>query len=82
MDHIAELIHGLQFILPDSLTGKVVSAIDVGPFLEASLAQSFKDFEEGRSYGPFNTAEEMIKSLHKGVKRIRAERRKTKLQKC
>ena len=44
--------------------------------LEDSLTQSFKDFEEGRSYGPFSTAEELIKSLHENVRRIRAERKK------
>src|SRR3989338_3404521 len=46
--------------------------------LEADLAQSFKDFKEGRAYVPFDTAEEMIKSLHENVRRIRAERKKQK----
>ena len=46
--------------------------------LEEGLAQSFADFKAGRSYGPFDTAEEMIKSLHEGVKRIRSERKKAK----
>jgi len=47
--------------------------------LEAGLAQSFADFKAGRSYGPFETAEDMIESLHGNVRRIRAERRKSKL---
>src|SRR3989338_11379730 len=44
--------------------------------LEVDLAQSLKDLKEGRFYGPFETAEEMIKSLHENVKHMRAERKK------
>ena len=28
-----------------------------------------KDYREGRFYGPFNTADEMIKSLHANLKK-------------
>jgi|SRR3989338_1702680 len=40
--------------------------------LEEGLAQSFKDFEEGRSYGPFETAEEAIAFLNSSAKKYRS----------
>ncbi len=43
--------------------------------LEAGLAQSFKDFEEGRSYGPFS-AKEAVTFLHRAVKNSRNKSKK------
>ena len=44
--------------------------------VDRGIAQSLEEFKNGRFYGPFDTAEEMIASLHAGVKRIRARKRK------
>ena len=32
--------------------------------IDRGIAESLEDFKRGRSYGPFDTAEEMIASLH------------------
>jgi len=51
-----------------SLTPK--SAIDRG------IAESLAEFRKGRGYGPFDTAEEMIASLHAQAKRPRSRKAK------
>jgi len=40
--------------------------------VDRGIAMSIEDFRRGRSYGPFNTAEEMVKSLHRNAKKLRA----------
>jgi AbrB family looped-hinge helix DNA binding protein len=52
------------------LTPKMLVAKEV----EARLAESFEDFAEGRSHGPFSSAEEMVASLHAKVKSRRARK--------
>lgn len=37
--------------------------------IDRGIAESLEDFKRGRSYGPFDTAEEMIASLHANVKK-------------
>lgn len=37
--------------------------------IEKRLAESFDDYKKGRVYGPFDSAEEAIKSLRSGRKR-------------
>lgn len=37
--------------------------------IDQGLAESLREFKEGRSYGPFDTAEEMIAFLHKMVRK-------------
>ena len=65
--------HGRELILkPKDLEREEILEI---------VAKGRADFKAGRTIGPFDTAEEMIKSLHAGVKRIRAERKKKKLRK-
>ena len=44
--------------------------------LRAQLAESMRDFKEGRSYGPYNTAEEAIAALHSYVKEAGPKRSK------
>ncbi len=44
-------------------------------FIDAHLAEGLKDIAEGRTYGPFETAEDLIASLHAQVKKIRAARK-------
>ena len=40
--------------------------------VDRGIAESLVEFREGRSYGPFDTAEKMLVSLHRNVKRLRA----------
>jgi len=39
--------------------------------IDRRLAQSFADFKAGRSYGPFNSADNMIKDMQQRVKKIK-----------
>src|SRR2546425_4518139 len=45
--------------------------------IDARLAESEEDFKKGRSFGPFNTADEMIAHM-KGQLKTRAAAKKTK----
>ena len=40
------------------------------------LAEGLKDIEAGRTQGPFNTAEELVTSLHQATKKSRAKKSK------
>ena len=46
--------------------------------IDARLAKSDQDIKRGRTYGPFNTADEMIASLEANIKKLKAGKRKTK----
>jgi hypothetical protein len=46
--------------------------------IDKMLAESEKDYQEGRTYGPFNTAEEMAASIEANIKKLRMARRKAK----
>lgn len=39
--------------------------------IDRRLAASLKDFEEGRSYGPFDSVDELVASLEKEGKKLR-----------
>lgn len=39
--------------------------------IDRRLAQSFADFKAGRSYGPFNSTDDMIKDMKQRVKKIK-----------
>ncbi len=39
--------------------------------IDRGIAESLEDYKKGRVYGPFDTAEEMIASLHRNVKKLR-----------
>ncbi|HEY4493366.1 MAG TPA: AbrB/MazE/SpoVT family DNA-binding domain-containing protein [Candidatus Paceibacterota bacterium] len=41
----------------------------INRIIQESFERSMKDYREGRFYGPFNTADEMIKSLHANLKK-------------
>ena len=45
--------------------------------IDRHLAESLEDFKNGRTYGPFNTAEEMIRSLHQHARKA-SKRKKAK----
>ena len=42
--------------------------------VDCRLAEGLKDIEEGRTYGPFNTAEKMIASLNRTTRKGRAKK--------
>jgi len=46
--------------------------------LDRDIAESLEDIKQGRVYGPFDTAEEMIASHHRSSKRSRKTNRKAK----
>ena len=41
---------------------------------DRGIAESIKDFKQGRSYGPFATHERFLKSLHAEAKKLRAKK--------
>ena len=45
--------------------------------VEAQLAEGLEDIKKGRTYGPFDTAEDAIKFLHKEIRLRKATKRKT-----
>jgi AbrB family looped-hinge helix DNA binding protein len=40
--------------------------------IDRGVAESLQDYKKGRSYGPFDSAEEMLASLRRNVKKLRA----------
>lgn len=48
-------------------------------FIDAHIAEGLKDIEEGRTYGPFDTWEAMIVSLHKESRKLHAKRKAHRL---
>lgn len=46
--------------------------------IDKRLAKADEDIKKGRTYGPFNTADEMIASMEANLKKMRAAKRKTK----
>ncbi len=39
--------------------------------IDRGIAESLEDIKQGRFYGPFDTAEEAIASLHRNAKKLR-----------
>ena len=39
--------------------------------IDRGIAESLEDYKKGRVYGPFDTVEEMIASLHRNAKKLR-----------
>lgn len=48
--------------------------------VDRGIAQSLKEFRTGKSYGPFNTADEMVASLKSQLKKRALEKRKKALK--
>ena len=44
--------------------------------IDARLARADEDIRRGRLYGPFDTHEQFLASLHKEAKKLRAKKRK------
>lgn len=42
--------------------------------IDRGIEESLEDFRKGRAYGPFDSAEEMIASLHAHAKKLRARK--------
>jgi len=45
--------------------------------LDRRIARSIEDIKEGRAYGPFDSAEEMIRSLRENVRKGVAESKRS-----
>ena len=43
--------------------------------VDRGIAESLEDYKKGRVYGPFDTAEEMIASLHRNAKKLRRRKK-------
>ena len=43
--------------------------------IDRGIAESLEDYKKGRVYGPFDTAEEMIASLHRNAKKLRRRKK-------
>lgn len=41
--------------------------------IDRGIAESLEEFKKGRSYGPFDTAEEMLVSLQSNVKKLHTQ---------
>lgn len=48
--------------------------------IDRGIAESLEEFKEGRSFGPFGTAEEMLNSLHRNVKKLHTRKPKASLR--
>jgi hypothetical protein len=44
------------------------------PVEDLGIAESLADFREGRTYGPFETHEELVRSLHDETAKLRSKR--------
>ena len=42
--------------------------------VDRAVAESLVDFKEGRAYGPFETAAELVASLHKEASKLRSKK--------
>ena len=40
--------------------------------IDRGIAESIEDYKRGRSYGPFESAEDMLTSLHANARKLRA----------
>jgi AbrB family looped-hinge helix DNA binding protein len=41
--------------------------------IDRGIAESLEDYKSGRSYGPFDSAEELLISLHRNLKRSKTK---------
>lgn len=69
-----------QVILPSSLRQR--AGVNVGDVLEAKIEkgkvdESIEQIRKGEFYGPFDTAEEMLQSLHRNSKRGKKTNRRS-----
>jgi bifunctional DNA-binding transcriptional regulator/antitoxin component of YhaV-PrlF toxin-antitoxin module len=46
--------------------------------IDAQLKEGIEDIRKGRTYGPFNTTEEMVASIETNIKKMRVAKRKAK----
>ena len=46
--------------------------------IDARLAKSDEDIKHDRTYGPFNTAEEMAASIEANIRKLRAAKKRAK----
>jgi hypothetical protein len=41
--------------------------------LDRELAQALKEIEQGKTFGPFNSAKDLIRSLNREVKKLKKQ---------
>ena len=41
--------------------------------IDRGIAESLEDYKSGKSYGPFDSAEELLTSLHRNLKRLKTK---------
>jgi AbrB family looped-hinge helix DNA binding protein len=44
--------------------------------VDRGIAESLEDFKRGRAYGPFETPEELLASLHREARKVRSRKPK------
>lgn len=44
--------------------------------VDRGIAESLEDFKQGRGYGPFEAAEELLASLHREARKVRSKKPK------
>jgi hypothetical protein len=62
----------INFLKTKAEHGKI--EITPKPLADRGVAESLADFREGRTYGPFETHEEFVRSLHDQTSELRSKR--------
>jgi AbrB family looped-hinge helix DNA binding protein len=64
-------------VLEAKVEGKKVT-LTPQSLVDRHIAEALEDIRQGRVYGPFGSAEEMLRSLRENVRRLSRKRRPTK----
>ena len=62
----------IDFLKAKAEHGKIT--LTLKPVLDRGIAESLADFREGCTFGPFETHEELVKSLHDETAKLRSKR--------
>ena len=57
-------------LLEAKIEGKKIT-LTPKSILDRELAQALKEIEEGKTYGPFNSAKAFLRSLHRETKKLK-----------
>ncbi len=55
---------------------KPKTVVDRHPEIDARLHEALDDVKAGRTYGPFNSAKELVSDLHRRTRRVKMKRTK------
>jgi AbrB family looped-hinge helix DNA binding protein len=70
----AEIMKKAEVAVGDLLEATVEgNKITLAPkaILDRELAQAVKEVKEGKTYGPFNSAKSLVRSLHREVRKLK-----------